>query len=60
MRNINVYDSLLVINQVKGLWEVKEARLQARRDRARGLLEQFGAWQLIHHDREQSVQTLGH
>lgn len=53
-------DSLLVINQVKGLWEVKEARLQARRDRARGLLEQFGAWQLIHHDREQSVQTLGH
>ncbi|MCC6455062.1 MAG: ribonuclease HI family protein [Caldilineaceae bacterium] len=53
-------DSLLVINQVKGLWEAKEPRLQVRRDRARSLLEPFGAWQLIHHDREHSVQTLGH
>jgi ribonuclease HI len=53
-------DSLLVVNQVKGLWEAKEARLQVRRDRARELLEPFGAWQLIHHDRENSVQTLGH
>lgn len=53
-------DSLLVINQVKGKWEAKEPRLRARRDRVRSLLEQFGAWQLIHHDREHSVQTLGH
>jgi ribonuclease HI len=53
-------DSLLVINQVKGLWQVKEPRLQVRRDRVRSLLEPFGAWQLIHHDREHSVQTLGH
>jgi ribonuclease HI len=53
-------DSLLVINQVKGLWEAKEARLQVRRDRVRELLEHFGTWQLSHHDREKSVQTLGH
>jgi ribonuclease HI len=53
-------DSLLVVNQVKGLWEAKEARLQVRRDRARALLETFGAWQLTHHGRENSVQTLGH
>jgi ribonuclease HI len=53
-------DSLLVINQVKGEWEVKEQRLQIRRDRVRKLLESFGSWQLIHHGREQSVQTLGH
>ena len=53
-------DSLLVINQVKGLWEAKEARLQVRRDRVRGLLDMIGSWQLIHHDRENSVQTLGH
>jgi ribonuclease HI len=53
-------DSLLVINQVKGLWEAKEARLQVRRERVRELLAAFGAWQLIHHDREHSVQTLGH
>jgi ribonuclease HI len=53
-------DSLLVVNQVKGLWEAKEARLQVRRDHVRELLDAFGAWQLIHHDRENSVQTLGH
>jgi ribonuclease HI len=53
-------DSLLVVNQVKGLWEVKEARLQVRRDRVRELLDTFAAWQLTHHDRENSVQTLGH
>lgn len=53
-------DSLLVVNQVKGLWEAKEARLQVRRDRVRELLRSFGSWQLSHHDREHSVQTLGH
>ena len=53
-------DSLLVINQVKGKWEAKEPRLQVRRDRVRELLRRFGAWQLTHHDREQSVKTLGH
>lgn len=53
-------DSLLVVNQVTGTWEVKEARMRVRRERARSLLEQFGHWQIIHHGREQSVQTLGH
>ena len=53
-------DSLLVVNQVKGLWEAKEQRLQVRRDRVRELLESFAAWQLTHHGRENSVQTLGH
>jgi ribonuclease HI len=53
-------DSLLVVNQVKGLWEAKEARLQVRRDRVRELLNAFAVWNLSHHDREHSVQTLGH
>ena len=53
-------DSLLVINQTKGLWEAKEQRLQVRRDRVRELLGGFGSWQLIHHGREHSVETLGH
>jgi ribonuclease HI len=53
-------DSLLVINQVKGLWEAKEQRLQVRRDRVRELLKNFGSWQLNHHGREHSVETLGH
>lgn len=53
-------DSLLVINQTKGLWEAKEQRLQVRRDHVRELLNGFGSWQLIHHGREHSVETLGH
>lgn len=53
-------DSLLVVNQVKGQWEAKEARLAVRRDRVRELLDRFGRWQLSHHGRENSVRTLGH
>ena len=53
-------DSLLVINQVQGAWQCKEARLQTRRDQVRKLLQTFGSWQLTHHDREHSVRALGH
>ena len=53
-------DSLLVVNQVTGQWEAKEPRLQLRRDRTRDLLGRFGQWQLIHHTRDHSVETLGH
>ena len=53
-------DSLLVINQVKGEWKCKEKRMQVRRDRARALLDKFGRWELIHHDRSNSVRVLGH
>lgn len=53
-------DSLLVINQVKGEWKCNESRLRMRRDRVRALLKAFGAWQLRHHDREKSVEVLGH
>lgn len=53
-------DSLLVINQVQGKWQCKEERLQTRRDQVRKLLQQFGQWQLTHHDREHSVRALGH
>jgi ribonuclease HI len=53
-------DSLLVVNQVLGQWEAKSARMRTRRDRVQQLLAQFGDWQLEHHDRENSVRTLGH
>lgn len=53
-------DSLLVINQVMGLWKCKDARMAARRDSVRALLKQFGDWSLAHHDRENSVRALGH
>lgn len=53
-------DSLLVVNQVHGRWQCKEARLQSRCQRARTLLQQFGEWRLNHHDRANSVEVLGH
>ncbi|MEZ4713022.1 MAG: reverse transcriptase-like protein [Caldilineaceae bacterium] len=53
-------DSLLVINQVLDKWKCNEERLRVRRDRVRSLLSRFGASQLIHHGRENSVRVLGH
>ena len=53
-------DSLLVINQVLGKWDVKEERMRVRRDEVRKLLSRFGHAKLTHHDRENSVKTLGH
>lgn len=53
-------DSLLVINQITGEWKCKNERLLPRRDEARALLAQLGRWQLIHHDRSNSVEVLGH
>ena len=58
---VTVYgDSLLVINQVKGEWKCNEKQLQMRRDRAHELLSDFGRWELVHHDRSNSVKVLGH
>jgi ribonuclease HI len=53
-------DSLLVVNQVLGVWKVKDERMERRRDRVRALLRRFGHWRLTHHDRENSVRALGH
>jgi len=53
-------DSKLVLNQVQGTWKATNDRMRALRDRARNLLSRFGAYQLIHHDREESVRILGH
>jgi len=53
-------DSLLVISQIKGDWKVNKAELLSRRDQARTLLALFGQARLTHHDREKSVEVLGH
>lgn len=53
-------DSLLVISQIKGEWKVNKAELETRRDRARSLLSAFGQARLSHHNREKSVEVLGH
>jgi ribonuclease HI/antitoxin (DNA-binding transcriptional repressor) of toxin-antitoxin stability system len=53
-------DSQLVVNQINGDWSVTDPRMRVRRDKALALFEQFGAWRLEHHPREQSVRELGH
>jgi ribonuclease HI len=45
-------DSELVVNQVKGAWNVNEPSLRERRVQARTLLEQFDEWTLTHVPRE--------
>lgn len=53
-------DSLLVVNQVKGTWKIKNEGLRPLRQRARTLIEAFGAFSLTWHDRSNSVRILGH
>lgn len=53
-------DSQLVVRQVNREWKARDERMRALRDEALEYLEQFGAWRLLHHDREQSVEVLGH
>lgn len=58
---VNIFgDSLLVINQVTGAWDCKDARMRTRRDQARRLLAAFGHTTLTHHSRDKSVEILGH
>ena len=53
-------DSLLVLNQVGGLWQVKATGLRALCDEARALVSQFGDVQLVKAARADIVASLGH
>jgi probable phosphoglycerate mutase len=53
-------DSQLVLNQVGGKWKARLPHLQALRDRARALVDRFGAVALTWHPRINSVRVLGH
>jgi ribonuclease HI/quercetin dioxygenase-like cupin family protein len=53
-------DSDLVVNQLQGTYKVKEGGLKPRHARALELLDQFGAWMITWHPREESVRLLGH
>ncbi|HYO48743.1 MAG TPA: reverse transcriptase-like protein, partial [Chloroflexia bacterium] len=53
-------DSDLLVNQVNGQYKVKDAGLRKRHDQAMALLEQFGAWLINWHGRDESVRLLGH
>ena len=53
-------DSQLVLNQVGGRWKVKNDGLRPLQQRARQLIDSFGAHQLAWHERSNSVRILGH
>ena len=53
-------DSMLVINQVKGTWKVKNAELQPLRQQVVDHLKAFGRTSLVWHRRDRSVRELGH
>lgn len=41
-------DSLLIVNQVKGIYKVKNLELKPRWEEARGLLSHFSSWSISH------------
>jgi len=53
-------DSDLLVNQLQGNYKVKDAGLRQRHAMATELLEQFGAWLITWHSRDESVRLLGH
>ncbi len=53
-------DSELLIKQMKGEYQTKNASLRARGEAAHKLLRRFGKWHLTWHPREESVALLGH
>lgn len=53
-------DSQLVLKQTAGEWKARLPHLQALRDRARSLVDAFGAVSLTWHPRINSVRVLGH
>jgi ribonuclease HI len=53
-------DSQLVIRQLEGAWKAKDARMREFRDKARSLLDAFGAIRYVHQPRSRTVRLLGH
>src|SRR5205823_7579556 len=53
-------DSDLVVNQLLGVYKVKDAGLRARHAQAVDLLERFAAWMINWQPRTETVRLLGH
>ena len=53
-------DSALVVNQVNGLWKIREPRMRVRCDEVRDLLGRFAAHVVRKVERRQIVAVLGH
>jgi ribonuclease HI len=50
-------DSLLVVNQVRGIWRVKQSHLLPLMREARGLLGRYDEFELVHVPREQNTDA---
>lgn len=50
-------DSKLVVEQVKGIYRVKEPQLKELHERVKGLLGEFAEWEIQHVDREQNKRA---
>lgn len=53
-------DSEDLVNQLQGVYKVKDAGLKQRYAQAMDLLAQFGAWLIDLHSHEEGVKLLGH
>jgi probable phosphoglycerate mutase len=53
-------DSRLVLEQLRGTWRTKDARMRKLREAAELLLRPLGKVRLIHQERWRSVRALGH
>lgn len=52
-------DSLLVVQQVKGIWKARDAKLRRLRDEAVSLLALFRSWSIRHVRREENGEADG-
>lgn len=53
-------DSRLVLEQLRGKWRARDARMRDLRDLARAMLDRFHTARLVHQPRARTVRTLGH
>lgn len=53
-------DSELLVNQLNGVYKLKNAGLRALHTEVRALLDSFERWNVAWHSRSESVRILGH
>ncbi len=50
-------DSLLIVNQIKGLWKVKDLKLGNLHDSAKGILKTFKSYTIEHIPRNMNIEA---
>jgi len=57
-KKIEIYlDSELVVNQIKGIYRVRDGKLKTLEEEARGLLGHFARWQINYIPREENREA---